>query len=258
MNATKDDVPVVLISGAASGIGLAAACLAARDGYQVVGGYYPGDPHDAQQAAAQIATHGLPALMLPLDVANSDSVEQLAEDAVAHYGRIDGVVANAGILRHAALPSMSDRQWDEMLSVDLGGVMRLFRAASRRMQGEGSMVAISSIAGAVYGWEEHAHYAAAKAGVIGVCRSLAVELADRQIRCNAVVPGLIETPQSMDPVNSLGPEGLAVAAAQVPLKRIGRASDVAELISFLLGDRSSYITGQAIVIDGGLTVRMPR
>lgn len=258
MTGVKKDLPVVLISGAASGIGLAAACLAARDGYRVVGGYYPGDPHDAQRAAVQIAAHGEPALMLPLDVADTESVEQLAEDAMGRFGRIDGVVANAGILRHAPLPGMSDRQWDDMLTVDLGGVMRLFRAATRRMQGQGSLVAISSIAGAVYGWEEHAHYAAAKAGVIGVCRSLAVELAERQIRCNAIVPGLIETPQSLDPVNSLGPEGLALAAAQIPLKRIGRATDVAELISFLLGERSTYITGQAIVIDGGLTVRMPR
>jgi 3-oxoacyl-[acyl-carrier protein] reductase len=126
------------------------------------------------------------------------------------------------------------------------------------MQTEGSLVAISSIAGAVYGWEEHAHYAAAKAGVIGVCRSLAVELASRQIRCNAVVPGLIETPQSLDPVNSLGPEGLALAAEKVPLGRIGKAADVAELVNFLLGAQSAYITGQAIIIDGGITIRMPR
>lgn len=258
MNSSSESAPVVLISGAASGIGLASACQAARAGYQVVGGYYPGDPHDPEMAAQEIAEQGLPALLLPLDVADTASVDQFAADAMARFGRIDGAVANAGILRHAPLHSMTDRQWDEMLSVDLGGVVRLFRAATAHMQGEGSLVAISSIAGAVYGWEEHAHYAAAKAGVIGVCRSLAVELAARQIRCNAVVPGLIETPQSLDPVNSLGPEGLALATAHVPLGRIGRAADVGQLVSFLLGEQSTYITGQAIVIDGGLTVRMPR
>lgn len=91
--------------------------------------------------------------------------------------RIGAVVANAGILRQATLAEMSEAQWDEMLGVDLGGVIRMFRAASRHMTGSGSMVAISSIAGGIYGWEEHAHYAAAKAGVLGLCRSLAVELA---------------------------------------------------------------------------------
>jgi 3-oxoacyl-[acyl-carrier protein] reductase len=251
-------LPVVLISGAASGIGLASACRAARDGYQVVGGYFPGDPHDPIAAGRHIAEQGAPAIMLPLDVADAESVDQFAHHAFQHFGRIDGAVANAGILRHAPLASMTDRQWDEMLGVDLGGVIRLFRAAARHMQTEGSLVAISSIAGAVYGWEEHAHYAAAKAGVIGVCRSLAVELASRQIRCNAVVPGLIETPQSLDPVNSLGPEGLALAAEKVPLGRIGKAADVAELVNFLLGAQSAYITGQAIIIDGGITIRMPR
>ena len=168
------------------------------------------------------------------------------------------MVANAGILRQAALAQMSDVQWNEMLGVDLGGVIRLFRAASQHMTGSGSMVAISSIAGGVCGWGGHAHYAAAKAGMLGLCRSLAVELAPRAIRCNAVVPGLIETPQSLDPVNSLGAEGLKQAASLVPLQRIGRADEVAELVGFLCSERAAYITGQSIIIDGGLTVRMPR
>lgn len=258
MSSLQRTRPVVLISGAASGIGLASACQAAHAGYQVVAGYYPDDPHDPEVAASQIAAQGLPALMLPLNVADTVSVDRFAAEAFERLGRIDGAVANAGILRHAPLGTLTDRQWDEMLSVDLGGVVRLFRAAARHMQSGGSLVAISSIAGAVYGWEEHAHYAAAKAGMLGVCRSLAVELAARQIRCNTVVPGLIETPQSLDPVNSLGPEGLALAANQVPLGRIGQAADVGQLINFLLGEQSTYITGQAIVIDGGLTVRMPR
>lgn len=258
MSQSNRNLPVVLISGAASGIGLASACQAARAGYQVVGGYYPGDPHDPEQAARQIAAQGTAALMLPLDVSDTPSVERFAATAMERFGRIDAAVANAGILRHAPLATLTDQQWNEMLGVDLAGVVRLFRAAAGHMQAGGSLIAISSIAGAVYGWEEHVHYAAAKAGIIGVCRSLAVELAARQIRCNAVVPGLIETPQSLDPVNSLGPAGLALAAAQVPLGRIGKADDVGQLVAFLLGEQSTYITGQAIVIDGGLTVRMPR
>jgi 3-oxoacyl-[acyl-carrier protein] reductase len=121
----------------------------------------------------------------------------------------------------------------------------------------GALVAISSIAGGVYGWQEHSHYAAAKAGVPGLCRSLAVELAARGIRCNAVIPGLIETPQSLDAKNSLGPQGLAKAACSIPLGRVGRADEVASLVQFLTSEASSYLTGQSIVIDGGLTVRWP-
>lgn len=250
--------PLMLISGAASGIGLACARWAVIQGWQVVGGYYPKDPHDPQQALASLGELAQWVRLTPLDVAHTESVAQWVEDAVAGGAEIGAVVANAGILRQAALAEMSDVQWNEMLGVDLGGVIRLFRAASQYMTGSGSMVAISSIAGGVYGWEGHAHYAAAKAGMLGLCRSLAVELAPRAIRCNAVVPGLIETPQSLDAVNSLGPEGLQQAASLVPLQRIGRADEVAELVGFLCSERAAYITGQSIIIDGGLTVRMPR
>jgi 3-oxoacyl-[acyl-carrier protein] reductase len=109
----------------------------------------------------------------------------------------------------------------------------------------------------VYGWENHTHYSAAKAGVPGLCRAVAMELAPRGIRCNAVIPGLIETPQSLDAVNSLGPDGLRRAAEGIPLKRVGRPAEIATLIRFLTSEDASYITGQAIVADGGLTVRWP-
>ena len=118
------------------------------------------------------------------------------------------------------------------------------------------MVAVSSIAGAVYGWPDHAHYATAKAGLVGLVRSLAVELAP-DITINTVVPGIIETPQSLDPVNSLGPEGLKAIAASIPAGRVGAPEDIAALISFLTSPDASYITGQAIVVDGGYTVRLP-
>jgi len=249
--------PVALISGAASGIGLALAQAYARNGVRVAGGYYPADPHDPRQAAALVDAAGGGALWLELDVTSTASVDAFAQQALEHFGRVDYVVANAGLLYRSPIGEMSDAEWHKMLDVDLSGVMRLFRAAANRMTGPGSMVAISSIAGAFYGWQDHAHYAAAKAGVPGICRSMAVELAPRGIRCNAVIPGLIETPQSLDKVNSLGPEGLAKAARAIPLGRVGQPQDVAGLIRFLTSDDAAYITGQSIIIDGGLTVRWP-
>lgn len=248
---------VAIVTGAASGIGQALAAAYARNGVAVVGGYFPGDPHDPEVTARMVAEAGGQCVMHPVDVTRATEVEAFAEKAVTHFGRLDYAVANAGLLRASPLGEMRDQQWQEMLDVDLTGVMRTFRSASLRMVDGGAMVAVSSIAGGVYGWENHVHYAAAKAGVPGLCRAVAVELAPRGIRCNAVIPGLIETPQSLDAVNSLGPEGLRAAAAGIPLQRVGRASEIASVIQFLTSDAASYITGQAIIADGGLTVRWP-
>ncbi|WJD64756.1 SDR family NAD(P)-dependent oxidoreductase [Pseudomonas kurunegalensis] len=249
--------PVALITGAASGIGAAVAVAFARKGVRVVGGYLAGGPHDPAYTQRRVEEAGAECLMMPMDVTDSTSVDAIAGAAFDRFGRLDYAIANAGLLRKAPLMEMSDEQWNEMLDVDLTGVMRTFRSASRYMGEGGAMVAISSIAGGVYGWQDHSHYAAAKAGVPGLCRSLAVELAARGIRCNAVIPGLIETPQSLDSKNSLGADGLAKAGKGIPLGRIGRASEVADLVCYLSGSESSYITGQSIIIDGGLTVRWP-
>lgn len=250
-------LPVALITGAASGIGQALAMAYARSGVRVVGGYFAGDPHDPVETQRLVEAAGGECIMLAADVTDSASLDALAAAAVERFGRLDYAVANAGLLRRAPLLEMTDAYWNEMLDVDLTGVMRTFRSAMRYIGEGGALVAISSIAGGVYGWQEHAHYAAAKAGVPGLCRSLAVELAAQGIRCNAVIPGLIETPQSLDAKNSLGPQGLAKAAKAIPLGRVGRASEVADLVQYLTSAQASYITGQSIIIDGGLTVRWP-
>ncbi len=126
--------PVAAISGAASGIGLALATLYAQRGVRVIAGYYPQDPHDPAVAAAQIEAAGGDALWLPLNVGSTDSVDAFIAQGVQHFGRLDAVVANAGILRRAEIEEMSDARWDEMLNVDLTGVMRLFRAAAAHLQ----------------------------------------------------------------------------------------------------------------------------
>lgn len=248
---------VAIITGAASGIGRALAVAYAQEGTASVIGTFRSDPHDPQETAALVQQEGGRCVIHEVDVRDSDQVEAFAQRAVDEWGRLDIAVANAGVLRRSALAGLSDALWDDMLSVDLTGVLRTFRSAVSRMQGAGSMVAVSSIAGGVYGWGDHTHYAAAKAGVLGLCRSLAVELAPRGIRVNAVIPGLIETPQSSDPVNSLGPEGLRRAGEVIPWGRVGRPDEVATAIRFLTSDDAGYVTGQTLTVDGGLTVAMP-
>ncbi len=251
------DGRVALVTGAASGIGRAVAVAFAQQGTSSVIGTFPGDPHDPQETAALVREEGGRCVIHEVDVRDSEQVEAFAQKAITEWGRLDVAVANAGVLRRASLSELTDSAWDDMLNVDLTGVLRTFRSATARMDDGGSLVAVSSIAGGVYGWAEHAHYAAAKAGVIGLCRSLAVELAPRRIRVNAIIPGLIETPQSSDPVNSLGPEGLRKAGSDIPWGRVGRADEVATAIRFLASDDAGYVTGQALVVDGGLTVAMP-
>jgi 3-oxoacyl-[acyl-carrier protein] reductase len=251
------NLDVAIISGAASGIGRATAVQMAARGVKVVIGTFPGDPHDPMQTQSLVAAAGGDSVIHEVDVRDSAQVDAFAQRAIDEFGSLTIAVANAGILRNAALADLSDAAWDDMLEVDLTGVLRTFRSASKVMKSSGSMVAVSSIAGAVYGWPEHAHYTTAKAGLLGLVRSLAVELAPRGITVNSVVPGIIESPQSLDPVNSLGPEGLKMIAGSIPAGRVGTPDDVASLIDFLASSKASYISGQAIIVDGAYTVRLP-
>jgi 3-oxoacyl-[acyl-carrier protein] reductase len=219
-------------------------------------GSYSGDPHDPGKTLAAVEESGGEAVVIDVDVRDTASVAAFVDAAVARWGRLDTAIANAGILRAAPFAAMTDEQWDDVLQVDLHGVMRTARAAVPHLGAGGSIVAVSSIAGGVYGWGEHAHYATAKAGVIGLVRSLAVEFGPRGIRANAIIPGLIETPQSLDEVNSLGPDGLRAAGDYIPAGRVGRPEEIASVAAFLASDGASYINGQAIIVDGALTVAM--
>jgi 3-oxoacyl-[acyl-carrier protein] reductase len=245
-----------IITGAASGIGRATAVALAEAGTSVVIGAFFGDPHDPDQTLKEVRGVGGSGLIVEVDVRRTDSVEAFAEAALSRFGRLDFAVANAGILRRHSLTEIDDAAWQQTLEVDLTGVLRTLRAAARRIAGRGAMVAISSIAGGVYGWGEHVHYASAKAGVVGLVRSVAVELAPRGIRANAIIPGIVESPQSADPVNSLGPEGLKAAASAIPLGRVGQPSEIASVARFLLSEQAAFLTGQALTVDGGQTVWM--
>lgn len=248
--------PVAMITGAASGIGAATAVVLAERGVRIGIGTFPGDPHDPEDTLRAVHDAGGEGLIVEVDVRSTDSVDAFAETLVSAWQRLDIAVANAGVLREAAFGAITDDQWHDLLNVDLHGVMRTARAGLRHMSAGGSAVAISSIAGGVYGWQNHAHYATAKAGVIGLIRSLAVEYGPAGIRANAVIPGLIRTPQSSDAVNSLGPDGLDRAGGYIPWGRVGDPREVAEVIAFLSSSQASYVSGQALIVDGALTTAM--
>ncbi|WP_333742225.1 SDR family NAD(P)-dependent oxidoreductase [Pedococcus sp. 5OH_020] len=246
-----------VVTGAASGIGAQLAIAYAQSGVNVVVGTYPADPHDPEEVLDQVRQAGGDAVVHEVDVRDPNQVDRFVQRAVDQWGRLDFVVANAGVVRLHPLADLTDDAWDDLMSVDLTGVMRVFRSGVMRISGHGALVAVSSISGGVYGWPNHAHYTAAKAGVLGLCRALAVELAPRGIRVNSVIPGVIDTAQTQDSVNSFGRSGLDQAGARIPLGRVGRPEEVARTIRFLTSDDASYITGQQIVVDGGLTVFMP-
>jgi 3-oxoacyl-[acyl-carrier protein] reductase len=251
------DFKTAVITGAASGIGRATAVAFARAGIRSVIGSLPGDPHDPYETLKLVKEAGGEGVVHELDVRSADEVDSFAQRAVDEWGRLDIAVANAGIVRLHPLDELTDEAWNDLMSVDLGGVMRVFRSAASRMDHGGALVGISSISGGVYGWADHAHYTAAKAGVLGLCKALAVELAPRGIRVNSIIPGVIDTAQTQDSTNSFGREGLATAGTKIPIGRVGRPEEIAHAVRFFSSEEASYITGQHLVVDGGLTVFMP-
>lgn len=247
---------VAIITGAASGIGAETARRFAAGGAHVVLAAYGPDGHDAGAVRDAVVAAGGQAVVCETDVRSTTDVDALVATAVETYGRLDIVVANAAIARRAPAEELDDDQWNDLLDVDLTGVWRLFRAAIpvMRAAGWGRLLATTSTVGAVEAWTEHVHYSAAKAGIVGLVRSLAAEVGPDGITVNAIAPGIIETPQTLDEVNSLGASGIAGTAATQPIRRIGRPADIAQAYRYLASEEAGFVTGHTLVVDGGRTL----
>ena len=243
---------VALITGAASGIGAATARVYAEAGADLALAWYPPDGHDIEPVRKAAEKAGRRVVVAEVDVTKTADVDALVAQAVSELGGMHIVVANAGIARKVELEDLDDEAWNKVVDVDLNGAWRCFRAALPHMQraGYGRLIATSSVAGTVSAWPQHSHYAAAKGGLVGLVKSLAVEFAADGITANAVAPGVIRTPQALDPVNSLGPDGVDAAVAKIPAGRVGSPEDIAYVYQFLASAEASYVNGQLLVVDG--------
>jgi len=238
-----------IVTGASRGIGAAVALeLAARGASVVVN--YAGNEAAAQAVVDRITADGGRAIAVRADVSDPRQCEQLVEAAQSEFGSVDVLVNNAGITRDGLVVRMGDEDWSAVIDTNLTGVFSMTRAAAKIMmkQRSGSIVNVTSVIGLV-GNAGQANYAAAKAGVIGLTKSVAKELAGRGIRCNAVAPGFIET----DMTAELSEAVCDAAKAQIALKRFGTAADIASAVAFLAGESGGYITGQVLAVDGGMT-----
>jgi 3-oxoacyl-[acyl-carrier protein] reductase len=245
---------IVVITGAGIGIGQATAkAFGAMGDHVVVTDILE---REGSTTAEAIVAAGGSAEFIAYDVRSAARADEIVADVEARHGRIDVIVANAGIAHRTPLAQLTDDKWDLTFHIDLKSIFRLVRAAapSMRARGSGSIVALSSIMGVAYGWDEHVHYSAAKSGVVGLVRGLAVELARDNVRVNGIAPGYIRTAQLLSEENSLGPAGAEKAAEFIPMGRLGTPEDIADVIAFLASDGARYMTGQVLVVDGGLLV----
>ena len=239
-----------IVTGGSRGIGRAVCLELAKGGANVVL-CYAGNDAAAQKTVELAEAAGGKALALRCDVSSADQVQSRVETAAERFGRVDILVNNAGITRDHLLMRMSEADFDAVIAANLKGVFLCMKTVSRLMlkQRYGRIVNLSSVV-ALRGNAGQVNYAASKAGVIGMTKSLAKELASRGVTVNAVAPGFIET----DMTANLTDAARTAAQSSIPMGRLGTAEDVAKTIAFLASDEAAYITGQVLAVDGGMSM----
>ena len=239
-----------VVTGGSRGIGRAVCLELAKSGANVVL-CYAGNETAANETVSACEALGAKALAVKCDVADSAQVKALMDEAVKAFGRIDILVNNAGITRDGLLMMMKEEDFDAVISANLRGTFLCMKAVSRLMmkQRYGRIVNLSSVVG-LRGNAGQVNYAASKAGVIGMTKSLAKELASRGVTVNAVAPGFIDTDMT-----AAMPEAAKTATlASIPMQRLGAPEDIAKAVAFLASDDAAYITGQVIAVDGGMAM----
>lgn len=242
------DAKVAVITGATRGIGKSIALTFAQQGAHVAFTYASSD-EKARQLEEELKAFGVNAKGYKSNAADYAAAQELIDDVVKTFGTVDILINNAGITRDTLLMRMSEEQWDEVIDTNLKSVFNMTKAVLRTMlkNRAGSIINMSSVVG-VKGNAGQANYSASKAGILGFTKSTALELGSRNIRCNAIAPGFIETEMT----GALDEATVQQWRESIPLKRGGTPEDVANLCLFLGSDLSSYITGQTINIDGGM------
>lgn len=237
-----------LVTGGAKGIGRA-VCLALAEKGMDIAVNFAGSAAAAEETAAACRALGVRAVTLQADVRRPENCQKLVEDTVAALGRIDVLVNNAGITADTLMLRMTEADFDNVLATNLKGTFFCTKAVSRYMmrQRYGRIVSISSVVG-LHGNAGQTNYAAAKAGLIGMTKSVAKEYAARQITANVVAPGFIDT----DMTAAMPESARAAAAASIPAGKVGDAKDVAAAVAFLAGEQAGYVTGQVLCVDGGM------
>lgn len=239
---------VALVTGASRGIGRSIALELASQGADVAVNY-AGSEAAAREVADEIVKLGRRAIVVQANVANASEAEAMVKQTIDELGKLDILVNNAGITRDNLLMRMKEEEFDDVIAINLKGVFNCTKAVTRPMMKArgGRIINISSVVG-VMGNPGQANYVAAKAGVIGMTKSVARELASRGITVNAVAPGFIET----DMTSILGDDTKESLLSQIPLGRLGKPQDIADIVSFVASEKASYITGQVFHVDGGM------